>query len=77
MRRPVTHLGCAATLPAVALAARPGVTSAVSDQSATPFKSRTNLGALTVTVVTRPELRTRTRSGYSDGSGRGAQASVR
>ena len=74
MRRPVTHLGCAATLPAVALAARPGVTSAVSDQSATPFKSRTNLGALT---VTRPELRARTRSGYSDDSGRGAQAAVR
>jgi Ca-activated chloride channel homolog len=50
MRRPFAHLGCAAALAAVALAARPGVTSAFSDQSATPFKSRTSLVALTVTV---------------------------
>ena len=56
MRRPFAHLGCAAALAAVALAAKPGVTSAFSDQSAvidqsaTPFKSRTSLVALTVTV---------------------------
>ena len=32
---------------------------------------------VTVRVVTRPELRARTRSGYSDDSGRAAKAAVR